>query len=325
MIFALFAAFSAPLLAVTPTDSPTPSVSPTLTESATCTATPTITATSTPTPGDGSWTFVPSELPLITGHTGVTGIFTYKAGAQAWPSSGGLLTIFFPFGLDAPTTTNFYVAPASGSKAQLPSASGQTYTVQLKNLNPGDSIPFYFGYLAGGLSVTGTSSPLIFQVVANPGSTSPGGGMVTPGASQAILVVQTPNDTATITPTLTQTPTITLTSTITQTPTITLTFTETPIGAEHPNEVYTYPNPYDQKKFEKCTFRFPGDASADVTVFNLVGEPVRQIPAQDINAGQGWAVWWGMDDYLRRVTGGIYFVRVRTPKGQWVKKFTVLY
>lgn len=279
----------------------------------------------TATPGDGSWTFVPSELPLITGHTGVTGVFTYKAGAQAWPSSAGLLTIFFPLGVDAPTTSNFYVAPAYSSKVQLASASGQTYTVQVKDLNPGDSLPFYFGYLAGGLSVTGTAGPLAFQVVANPGSTSPAGGPVTPDASQAVLTLLTPTQTPTITATFTISTTITYSPTITPTFTVTPTWTESPVGPEHPNEVYAYPNPYDQKKFEKVTFRFPGDASADVQVFNLVGEPVRQIPVSDINAAQGWAIWWGMDDYLRRVTGGIYFVRVRTSKGQWVKKFTVLY
>jgi hypothetical protein len=314
--------------AVTDTPTETPTVTPSATLTITRTATPTFSATptATATPGDGRWSFAPSSQPFVTGNVGYTGVLTYKNGPSAWPASGGLLTVFFPLGLDAPTSSNFFAVPAYAAKVlPTPDYSGQTAKFLIKDLAPGDSISFYYGYNATGLAVTTTSSPLTFQVAANSQDGSSLGGLVTPNAGQDSVAVVTPTMTPTITTTFTISPTITLTPTITFTCTITPTWTESPIGVEQIHSVYSYPNPYDMKKFDKCTFRFPNAASAQVTVFNLVGEPVREIPSGDINAGQGWAVWPGVDDYLRKVTGGLYFVRVRTPNETVVKKFTVLH
>jgi hypothetical protein len=299
---------------------------PTLTD--TRTATPTGTATPTPTPavGQGSWNFVPSAQPLVTGNSGYTGVLTYKSGASAWPASGGLLTIFFPAGLDMPDPTNFYAAPAYAAKViPTPVFNSRTVSVEVRNLAPGDSIAFYYGYNPTGLAVSTTISPLTFGVMSYSQDVNSGpGALVTPNGQASVAVV-TPTLTRTVTATPTISATVTESPTITPTFSITQTFTQTPVGMEQANTVYSYPNPFDLKKFQKCTFRFPNAASAQVTVFNLVGEPVRQLPDADVNAAQGWAIWPGVDDYSRKVTGGLYFVRVRLPNTTMVKKFTVLH
>jgi hypothetical protein len=277
--------------------------------------------------GEGSWGFVANKpYPWITGDQALSGQLVYQAGATAWPATGGLLTIFFPAGIDPPTASNFYVAPSFASKVQSYSFSGTTVEVQVKDLLPGAFLPFFYGYNSTGFAVVGTNSPINFGMMAYVDSVSAGpGSIVTPASASAPLLIVTPTMTATISATFTVSPTFSETPTVTPTFTITETFTETPVGPEQVNTVYSYPNPFDQKKFDKCTFRFPSAANAQVTVFNLVGEPVREIPSSDINAAQGWAVWPGVDDYMRKVTGGLYFVRVRLPNSTMVKKFTVLF
>lgn len=88
-------------------------------------------------------------------------------------------------------------------------------------------------------------------------------------------------------------------------------------------KVFSYPNPFDLQKFDKVTFRFDSDPDARVTVFNLLGEPVREIPISDIQGPLGFAIWHGEDDSQHHVTGGLYFVRVKGKK-TLVRKFTIL-
>lgn len=206
------------------------------------------------------------------------------------------------------------------------SYSGQTATVTLHDLAPGESVTFRYGFDAAGFAVSTSITPQRFEVYSYPDSTVSGiGGQL---EVQPAIQIFTPVSTKTVTPTKTatrtQTPDWTATSSSTQTPTssVTPTWTESPIGPQEQG-VYSYPNPFDIKKFEKCTFRFPSDPDAKVTVFNLVGEPVRELPSSDINGAQGWAIWPGLDDYLRRVPGGLYYVRIRG-KETHVRKFTVL-
>ena len=318
--------FSGALFAVPPTFTPT--VTATWTSTPTFSSTPTPSSTQTPAVGEGSWTFVANKaLPFITGDQGLSALFTYKAGLTAWPATGGLLTLFFAPGLGTPTAANFYVVPSYASKViPTPVFNGLTVSIQVKNLAPGDSLPFYYGYDPIGFAVNTTTSPIAFGVAAYVDTYSAGtGAVVSPNPGQAVLAVVTPTFTSTISVTGTISPTISQTPTASSTCTVTPTFTQSPIGPEPSGTVYTYPNPFDLKKFDKCTFRFPSTTNASITVFNLVGEPVRQIPDTDINALQGWAVWPGVDDYLRKVTGGLYYVRVRSNTGTVVKKFTVLF
>lgn len=302
------------------TETFTPTLTPS--ESATFTTSPTVTVSPTVTPGPGNWSL---SFPgtLVYGQDGYTGQWTYTAG-QAFVN--GLLTFSFPPGIEAPVAGNFFVQPSQGSQVSSPNYSGQDASFTINSLAAGASLTFWYGYNANGFAVGTTSTPLgSFVLAAHPTSLTLGAGVVTPVPLPAAIVIVTRTVTPTVTPTSTITTTFTPTPTITQTSTITQTFTETPLGAAPASGVYSYPNPFDLRKYDKCTFRFQPVASAEIQVFNLVGEPVRRLEPSSIQAAQGWAVWNGDDDYLRRVTGGLYFVRIKTPNGTLVRKFTVLH
>jgi hypothetical protein len=332
----------ASLASGTETDTPSATITDTDSPTATDTSTPTPTATASatatpdfsPTPGEGSLVITPTTL--VSGSSFNTFQMTYQAGPSSWPASGGLLTIFFPVGLGTPSSANFYVQPSQANLVVQNgySFNGQTASVQVAGLAPNSPITFWYGYDPAGVYVSSTQAAAVFTAFAYPQSVTLGAGGavgVTPGA---LLIV-----TATQTPTATQTATITMTSTITTTFTISPTFslsptlttttsftaspTITPLGAIEPGSLYSYPNPFDMSRFDKCTFRFPVDPTATVTVFNLLGEPVRELPSSDINGALGWAVWYGVDDRLRKVPGGLYFVRVRGQTTR-MRRFTVL-
>jgi hypothetical protein len=176
---------------------------------------------------------------------------------------------------------------------------------------------------ATGFAVNSTLSSEALFVQANPGSTlnGPGGALLV----QPTIAIYTPAFTSTPTPTITFSPTVTGTftysPTTSPTPSITPTWTNSPVAVEEPN-IFAYPNPFDMQKFDKVTFRFPADPDARLTIFNLAGEPVREIPSSDIQGNQGFAIWRGQDDYMRPVSGGMYYVRLKGRNNQ-VKKFTV--
>lgn len=313
-----------PLRAIGPTETDTPTAtataSPTATPSASPTATGTATPTATATPGVGSWSLSIGS-PLVAGSNGNKAIWSYTTD-QTW--SNGQLVFTFPSGISAPTTSNFYVETGHEGQINSYSPSGQKMTVDVISIPAGTSLNFYYGYLPGGFSVSTTITPLgPFYLTANFNGTSPGG-VVTPNPLPVVAI-------GTATPTPTATPTVTVTTTYTQTPTITATYTitqtytETPVAAAPSEGVFTYPNPFDLRVFDKVTIRFQPVPEASVQVFNLLGEPVRTMDPGDIYASKGWAIWHGEDDYNRTVVGGLYFVRVKTPNGVLIRKFTVLH
>jgi hypothetical protein len=301
---------------MTGTDTPTATASPTFT------ASPTVTVSPTVTPGAGNWSLsIPN--PLIYGGSGNTAIWTYTA---AQPFSGGLLAFQLPDGLEAPSASNFYVQPSQGSQVSGPIYSGQSVTFTVNSLAAGSSLAFWYGYNATGFAVNTTITPLgPFTLWAHPSSVTLGAGVVTPVPAPAAIAIITRTATPTVTPTATITVTHSATPTITESHTVTQTYTETPLAAAPADGVFSYPNPFDLRRFDKTTFRFAPTASAQITVFNLVGEPVRRLDDAEVQAAQGWAIWPGVDDYGRKVTGGIYFVRVVTPQGVHKRKFTVLH
>lgn len=317
--------------AVTETFTESPTGTPTVTLTSTATATP------TPTPGSGSSSFLvygPNALPLptpflVNGSNGNAMDVFYTTG-EPWAPGGGLLTVVFPSAMGAPNGGNFWVAPGQSNRVLGYSFAGQSVSISLRDMGNAETISLRYGQNATGFSANGTPGVIQVKVYAYPQSLTLGTG----GLASAIdlnLYTPTPTPTAspsfTITETFTVSPTLTVTATRTPTPdwTHTVTPTETPLGPAIANGVYAYPNPFNQRLTDKVTFRFPASASATLTVFNLVGEPVRVLESGDVQAGAGWAIWRGEDDYLRKVSGGLYFVRVVTPGGTYIKKFTVLY
>lgn len=316
-------ALAGPLAAAPDTETVTPTASPSPTETATFTASPTITVSPTPTPGPGSWTLSMAS-PLVSGIPGNSAIWSYTAD-QPW--TAGQLYFSFPQGLDAPVGGLFYVKPSQAGKVTGYAVSGQAVSVSVQGVNQGEVLQFYYGYNSSGFMVaSGSNSPLTdFYVRAHPQSQAELGGLVAPVLAPVIVVV-TATATPTVTPTATITPTFSVTPTVTATFTITQTFTETAVGAAPvQGGLYCYPNPFDLRRYDKVTLRFNPTASAEVQIFNLVGEPVRRLDAADVYQDKGWAIWHGEDDHLRKVQGGLYFARIKTPEGVLVRKFTVLH
>jgi hypothetical protein len=318
LLFFILLAPSLSLVAATETATPTA----TRTDSPTPSPTRTWTATPTPTPGPGKWSLSLAN-PLVFGVPGASAVWTYTTGANFL---NGLLIFSIPAGLEDPQSATFFIQPSQSALVGAPSFNGQTVSFPVNNVPAGTPMVFYYGYKPGGFAVTSTVGALgPFGVWASPLGPPQTPAPVTPHPAPPTVYVVTATSTATPTPTATETTTYTVTPTISPTHTITQTFTETPLGAEPAaGGLYAYPNPFDLRRFNKVTFRFKPAASAEVEIFNLLGEPVRRLEAADIQAPQGWALWRGEDDRLLTVVGGLYFVRVKTPAGVLVRKFTVL-
>jgi hypothetical protein len=292
----------------------------------------TATVTMTPTPGEGVYNSVVPDT-FVTGSTGNRLDINLTSGSTAYPAAGGLLTFYFPAGFSAPqNTVDFFVYPGIITNPMY-TFNGRTVSVQIKNLPPDTPLKFGYGQSATGFAVTSNQASEIIRVYSYPQSVSLGAGGIL--AAQPTIAIVSPTVTPTITlsltssptPTITPTFTISETFTITPTPSISETFTvsptQTPLGRVETGTVYSYPNPYDIQKFDKVTFRFDPDPQARVTVFNLAGEPVREIPASDIQGALGFAIWHGEDDSIHKVAGGLYFVRVKG-KNTFIRKFTIL-
>lgn len=316
------------------TRSPTPTITTTVNTSWTITVSPTQTptVTVTMTPGVGSYSLSPGGF--TAGSSGNNFKLTYVSDSF-W--TGGFLSIFVPNTLGTPSSSNFfpdsvdseYFAPTPVIFFN-PGPNGVTISVQMANLDPGppnNSVSFFYAIDPPGFAVSTTISPQSLLVSANPADTNPsdpGGYLLV----QPTIGIYTPRATKTITPTYTMTTTATPpwsptpTKTATKSSTITPTYTITPLGPQR-GGLYCYPNPYNMDQYDKVTFRFPNDSTAKVTVFNLSAGPVREIPASDIHGAQGWAIWNGVDDYNRKVTGGLYYVRIRGTT-TLIRKFTVI-
>jgi hypothetical protein len=275
-----------------------------------------------PSPGEGSYSIAPDTF--VNGSNGNAFDLTYVTGPTAWPSSGGALTVVFPYdyGLGTPTASNFYLSPANLSNKIGYSFNGRTVTVKLKDLGPGQSVVLRYGQNQTGFPVNTLAASEALTLLANPLSLT-----LTPSAlaAQPTIAINSPTVTltATVTPTFTISNTLTITPTHTDSPTITQTFTETPVGALKVNDIYSYPNPFDLAKFSKVTFRFPPDPAAKLRILNVAGELVKEIPSADIQGTKGFAIWKGRDDHNQLAAGGLYFVHLSGAHSM-LRKFTVL-
>jgi hypothetical protein len=357
--------FSAsPTASPTLTATQTPTFSMTITPSvtggsvtSTYTNSPTPTVTRTGTPGSGSYSYVSLNHHGQPGSLGITYSDPYNVllinyvSKDFW-TTGGEIMFTFPAGFDPPTPDNFLLMPAwdwalFGAGMQY---GGQVATVQVMGLVPNQQITFEYGGLpSAGFNYTGHSLTETVQVAVNPYAfANPApvdhGVLHTPGP----IPIWSPVHTRTVTPTLTVTKVFS--PTLTPTPdfshTVTATFTLTPIGPDR-GIFYSYPNPFDFRRTDVCTFRFPAAASADITIYNLLGQVVARVPQSSIYpqgfpgntvydcCGNpvkftpappgGGASWSGRDDYGGKVAGGLYFAVLHTPGSTQTLKFTILH
>jgi flagellar hook assembly protein FlgD len=81
------------------------------------------------------------------------------------------------------------------------------------------------------------------------------------------------------------------------------------------------PNPFNRSAM--VHWHLGREADVEVRVFDASGRAVRTLVSGRVKAGSHTALWNGMDDVGRKLSHGIYFVRLETPDNT-VKMKTVL-
>lgn len=72
-----------------------------------------------------------------------------------------------------------------------------------------------------------------------------------------------------------------------------------------------YPNPFNLST--TISFSLPRAGHAELVIFNVTGQKVRNLLSEDVTDGLHSIVWDGCDDSGNAVTTGVYFSRLRTP------------
>ncbi|MFH1570409.1 MAG: choice-of-anchor D domain-containing protein, partial [Gemmatimonadota bacterium] len=83
-----------------------------------------------------------------------------------------------------------------------------------------------------------------------------------------------------------------------------------------------YPNPFNAETV--LVYELPEAAPAQLVVYNLLGQPVRQLVDAQVAAGTHVAVWDGRDDQGQRVTSGTYFLVLRSGEKQLIHRALLL-
>jgi flagellar hook assembly protein FlgD len=70
-----------------------------------------------------------------------------------------------------------------------------------------------------------------------------------------------------------------------------------------------YPNPFNPTT--QIKFALPVNSSVRITIYNLLGEAVRELVNSDLNSGVH-TVQWNSEDYSgKKVSSGIYFYKLK--------------
>ncbi|MCB0270425.1 MAG: hypothetical protein KDH95_19870 [Calditrichaeota bacterium] len=69
-----------------------------------------------------------------------------------------------------------------------------------------------------------------------------------------------------------------------------------------------FPNPFNPET--TVQFSLPQNSRIRVTIFDLLGRPVRQLGDGDFAAGEHQLKWDGINDFNQPVSGGVYFLRL---------------
>lgn len=83
------------------------------------------------------------------------------------------------------------------------------------------------------------------------------------------------------------------------------------------------PNPFNSQT--TIPFYVPVESrSASLTIFNLVGQPIRTSLLASGTVGYGEIAWDGLDDAGRDVSSGVYMVRLDTEVSSTTRKLLLL-
>jgi cytochrome c peroxidase len=91
---------------------------------------------------------------------------------------------------------------------------------------------------------------------------------------------------------------------------------------EVPGALAARPNPTAGET--SLSFELPGESPVRVSVHDASGRLVRRIFSGVLARGGHSITWDGRDDDGRRVAGGVYFVRVSGPAGDWTRRVSMV-
>jgi flagellar hook assembly protein FlgD len=84
----------------------------------------------------------------------------------------------------------------------------------------------------------------------------------------------------------------------------------------------SYPNPFNAET--NISFRLPERTKVSLVVYNVLGEKVRTLVAEEMDPGIHAVIWDGKDETGGLVASGIYFYRFETSTYAATKKLVML-
>jgi len=83
-----------------------------------------------------------------------------------------------------------------------------------------------------------------------------------------------------------------------------------------------YPNPFNPET--RIEYSVPKQATVTLEVYNTIGQKVRTLVNQTVQAGNHVVTWNGRDDAGRMVSSGVYFYKLHSGSTQITKRMTFL-
>jgi hypothetical protein len=83
-----------------------------------------------------------------------------------------------------------------------------------------------------------------------------------------------------------------------------------------------YPNPFNPST--TIAFSLPTAGKANLNIYNVKGQKVRDLGNPELTRGHHTVVWDGRDNRGQSVSSGVYFVRLSTAQGKSVRKILML-
>ena len=83
-----------------------------------------------------------------------------------------------------------------------------------------------------------------------------------------------------------------------------------------------YPNPFNPTT--AIHYRLAEEGPVELTIFDLMGQRVRQLISGDHTAGSHQVIWDGRGDNGMSVASGVYFYRLRSSGGGITRRMLLL-
>ena len=264
----------------------------------TATNSPTSTATSTP-------TFTPTSTPTNTPTD--TPTFTPTSTCTSTPTFTSTNTpTFTPTYTPTSTATNTPTNTATSTATSTPTFTPTFTATDTPTLTPTNTV-------TSTATLTPSPTPTNTLLPTNTPTLTPS---FTPTATPSNSPTLTSTSTPTLSPTYTFTPTITSTFT----PTGSVTSTPTPNAALYLDENFF--NPTQQPLGMDVRVDTAGEVK--VLIFNIAGEEVEKLVDQQLSVGNYRFFWDGRNRSGDMTGNAVYFVVVKQPSGNTIRKVIVL-